>query len=119
MTDLLKAGSDWLQAQRKAGLATQVDYEHDGQVCQVAATKGKSNYEGVNADGSQLGDTTVDFLVTAADLPFAPEPSDLVREMDGTEYRVVAAGGDVNGWRWSDDYRRTYRIHTRQVTDDE
>jgi len=119
MSDLLKTGSDWLQAQRRLHLATQIDYEHDGQVYQVVATKGKSNYEVVNADGSQLGDTTVDFLVTAADLPFAPEPSDLIREADGIEYRVVPAGSDVNGWRWSDDHRVTYRIHTRQVTDDE
>jgi len=60
----------------------------------------------------------VDFLISVADFcRDAPAIGDLIHT--GTEnYEVMPVGEDVKGWRWSDPYCRTFRIHTRQIEDD-
>ena len=45
----------------------------------------------------------------------------MIRETDGGktyEYEVMAPGNDPC-WRWSDDYRRTLRIHTKLIGTEE
>ena len=114
MADMLRNGFEWLEQMRAAHCSSPVNYEHNGNVLVVNATIGKTDYE-VATDGDiSVGSHVIDFLVTAADLGFTPEPGDRI-EADGVSYEVMAIGEDTKGWRSSDPTRRTYRIHTRQT----
>jgi len=114
MTDILRKGAEWLEQQRKSFCSSPVLYEHNGQSATVNATWGKTDYEIVGESGMTVGSHVIDFLITAADLDFEPEPGDEI-EADGVRYEVMPLGDDVRGWRWSDPFRKTYRIHTRQT----
>ena len=91
-----------------------VTYNQDGDAKTVYATWGKKDYEIVSESGLTIGSHVIDFLITAADLGFEPEPGDMITA-DGVRYEVMPLGEDINGWRWSDPYCHTYRIHTRHV----
>jgi hypothetical protein len=66
--------------------------------------------------------TDRDFLIHAADLilagePTLPERGDLIRETQGGRtfvYEVMAPGKEPP-WRWSDVFRKVLRIHTKQI----
>lgn len=60
--------------------------------------------------------TDRDFLILAADLILnglarLPEEGDQIHETHGTSILIF----EVMGWRYSDPYRRTYRIETKHV----
>ncbi|MCC5830146.1 MAG: hypothetical protein JJU36_11925 [Phycisphaeraceae bacterium] len=118
MPDLLRQGAAWLEQMRTAHCSSPVQYRHGGDVHPVQATFGRTRYE--IADEASGGGLTVgahvwDFLILADALPgVEPEPGDLI-VANGQKYEVMALGEDVRGWRWSDPYRTTYRIHTRDI----
>jgi len=114
MTDLLRQGAQWLEQMRREHCSSPVNYEHDGSIYAVNATVGKTDYDVATDSGLSIGAHVVDFIITAADLPFEPEVGDRI-ELDGLWHEVMALGDDIRGWRWSDPYRATYRIHTRHV----
>ena len=91
-----------------------VSYEHGGSIYAVTATVGKTDYDVATESGLSIGAHVTDFIIAAADLPFEPEIGDRI-ELDGTWHEVMALGDDIKGWRWSDPYRKAYRIHTRQT----
>ena len=114
MTDLLRQGSEWLEQMRTEHCSSPVYYEHDGQITSVNATCGRTDYEIATESGLKIGSHVWDFLILAEALDFEPEPGDVI-EADNRRYEVMALGDDVRGWRWSDPYRKTYRIHTKEV----
>jgi hypothetical protein len=82
---------------------------------QLNATYGKTNYEVVDESGFTTGGHVWDFLILAVDLfGIEPRPGDVI-VVDGRQFEVLALGQDFRGWRWSDPYRQTYRIHTKHV----
>jgi hypothetical protein len=115
--DLLRQGSHWLEQQRTAHCSSQVTYRRDATELIVAATFGHTRYEVADESGLTVGAQVADFLIAAEDLgpTFSePQPGDVI-VADGQQYEVMALGQDLRGWRWSDPYRQTYRIHGRQI----
>ncbi len=112
MTDLLKDGSAWLEQQREAHCSSQVSYFRGAGETVLNATFGRTEFE----EEVEAGQTTIshvwDFLILAADLGADPALGDRI-VTGGMQYEVMPFGSDREGWRWSDPFRTTYRIHTR------
>jgi hypothetical protein len=103
-------------------MARPVTYCRGEQSVEVQATLGRTVFEIADAYGVVEQSESRDFLIPAADLVLGgavtlPERGDRVREtQDGKTlvYEVMAPGKEPH-YRFSDVYRRTLRIHTRQV----
>jgi glycerophosphoryl diester phosphodiesterase len=75
-----------------------------------------------NGSGAVVQWESRDFLIAAVDLVLAgeivePLPGDQIKEAAGGKVLVyvVMGPGKEPCWRWSDPYRRTLRVHTKQV----
>ena len=112
MTDLLKEGSAWLEQERTAHCSGQVSYFVGTTENVVNATFGRTEFEMTDDAGQLVVSHVRDFLILAADLGADPELGDKIVTGD-MQYEVMPFGPDRNGWRWSDQFRQTYRIHTR------
>ena len=123
MPDLLQTGLEWLSDQLKEHASREVVYERGAEQVAVQATLGRTllklddGYGGVRMEW-----TDRDFLVQAADLVLAgnavlPQRGDKVRDTVGSQVFVfeVLAPGKEPPWRWSDPFRKTLRIHTKQI----
>ena len=123
MADLLEQASDWLDGQRVAHLSKPVTYRRGDYSLEVAATVGRTVFEIDDGYGAIERFESRDFLIAAAELavngaPFEPQTGDLIAETVGQQtlvYEVLAPGKEPC-WRYSDPYRKTLRIHTKQVT---
>lgn len=121
-TDLLKTGSDWLGAQRKAHASGAVRYVRGGEHLDVQATVGRTVFEVDTGDGVVERWEARDYLIAAAALVLGgeavtPEVGDQVRETQGDKvyvYEVLAPGAEPC-WRYSDPWRATLRVHTKLV----
>jgi len=116
VADLLRQGAAWLEQMRTAHCSSPVEYRHGDEAHEVQATFGRTSYEVADETGGGLtvGAHVWDFLILADALGTEPEPGDLI-VADGHRFEVMALGEDFRGWRWSDPYRTTYRIHTREI----
>jgi len=123
MPDLLQFGSDWLTDKLKEHASRPVVYLRGGAEVAVRATVGRTllklddGYGGVRMEW-----TDRDFLIHAADLVLGPaavlpERGDTIREAVGSATVVfeVMAPGKEPAWRWSDDFFKVLRIHTKRV----
>lgn len=122
MPNLLQKASDWLEDQRTRHATTTVEYVRGGQSTEIAATVGKTTFEVDDGYGVLTRFESRDFLVLAAELmlggqPVVPERGDRIRETQGTTVYIyeVTAPGKEPCWRYSDSFRKTFRIHTKQV----
>ena len=114
MTNLLKSGSAWLEQKRTDFCSSRVTYFVGAEEKLVDATFGRTEFE-FSADGEQTVVSHVwDFLILTVDLVVAPAPGHFI-VTGGLKYEVMPFGPDRNGWRWSDPFRQTYRVHTRCV----
>jgi hypothetical protein len=119
MSDLLRDGLTWLEQQRTAHCSSQVTYRREATELLVNATFGRTEYEVADeysGGGATIRAHVVDFLILAEELsPTFGEPKagDQI-VADGRIYEVMALSGQGH-WRWSDPYRTTYRIHTKDV----
>lgn len=119
MADLLEQASQWLDDQRRLFLSRLVTYSRGGVVQEVLATVGKTEFEVADDYGIVQQWQSRDFLVSAEDMVAfgLPERGDRITDtVDGRSfvYEVLAPAGRTP-WRWSDGYRRTLRIHTKEV----
>ena len=112
MGNLLDVGSAWLEQMRVAHCSSQVVYRRGATDTTVNATYGATKYEEVDAGGVSVESRVWDFLI-AADEINEPRAGDQIIA-DGQKYELLPVGSD-GVWRWSDPFRRTYRIHTRQI----
>ena len=114
MTDLLKQGSDWLESMRNSHCTSQVVYRRGVFSETINATFGQTSYEIEDAYGIRTGAFVVDFLILADALSFdEPEMGDHII-VDSVVYEVMELPGQGH-WRWSDPYRTTMRIHTKEI----
>jgi len=113
MGNLLRAGSAWLEQMRVAHCSSQVVYRRGDTDTAVNATYGETRYEQLDVQGFPIESRAWDFLVAASELGFEPQAGDQIIA-DGQVYELLPVGGD-GVWRWSDPFRQTYRIHTRQI----
>jgi len=112
--DLLRQGSQWLEQQRTAHCSSQVTYRRDQDSHEFDATFGRTEYEVEDDYGLRVGAQVTDFLILAEAFPFdEPQAGDQI-VADGAVYEVMNLAGQGH-WRWSDPYRTTMRIHTKEV----
>lgn len=111
--DLLRKASDWLEAQRTTHCTTPVQYRRAGNTRSVPATFGRTAAEVADESGLVVRSFTFDFLILAEDLGFEPRAGDVIVALD-RRYEVLNLGSE-GCWRYSDAYRTTYRIHTKET----
>ena len=122
MADLLQRASAWLEDQRTKYLTQSVVYQRGADTTPVPATVGETVFQIDDGAGAVLRIESRDYLIRAVDLVLGgnailPKRGDRIRETSGTQVIVyeVVGPGDEPCWRWSDAYRQTLRIHTKQV----
>ena len=113
MADLLRQGSQWLEQMRAAHCSSSVEYRRPPDTYTVSATFGRTGFEVADESGLTINAHVWDFLILADELGFDPEPGDVIAA-NGRKYEVMNLGGE-GCWRWSDPYRQTYRIHTKDI----
>ena len=116
MGDLLRQGGRWLEQQHRAHCSSQVTYRRDATELLVNATFGRTEYEVEDEYGLRVGAQVTDFLILAEELsPTFDEPETGDRIVaDGRAHEVMPLAGQGH-WRWSDPYRTTMRIHTKDM----
>ena len=122
MADLLEQGSAWLDQQRLGHISQSVLYCRGVESVTVQATIGRTVFEVDDGTGILERIESRDFLILAADLVLAggvkmPQRGDRIKETSGDKvyvYEVLAPGKEPH-YRFSDPYRKTLRIHTKQV----
>ena len=117
MADMLQDGLTWLGSQRVAHMSSEVEYRRDPDSLTVNATFGKTDVEIADDFGLTINSQVWDFLIAADELGPQPEAGDVIAA-GGRKYEVMNLGGE-GCWRWSDPYRRTYRIHTKDIGPDQ
>ena len=122
MTNLLEKSSDWLEQQRTRHAASTVKYVCGGRSAEVSASIGRTTFEVDDGYGVLVRHESRDFLLLVADLalggqPVLPERGDRILETQGNQIFVyeVTAPGKEPCWRYSDAFRKTLRIHTKQI----
>ena len=125
--DLLAQGAAWLAGQRAASMASWVTYTRPGAPdlsVDLAATPDATTFEIDDGYGAVERIVARDYLITATDLVLSgmvvlPQPGDQIAEMTPGGLLVYEAMyvGKEPCWCWSDPYRNTIRVHTKQVTD--
>ena len=124
--DMLKDGSDWLEEKRKQYASRPVTYHRGLFQVEVQATVGKTVFEVDDGSGILEKVESRDFLILAEDLVLntvrtLPQRGDRIRETDGDTvyvYEVLAPGKEPH-YRFSDPYRKTLRVHTKQIDTEE
>ena len=113
MGDLLRQGMTWLAQQLNQHCASPVEYRRGDDLFFMNATFGRTDIELADESGLTITGHVWDFLILTDDLGFDPEASDVIAA-DGRKYEVMNLGGD-GPWRFSDPYRTTLRIHTKDI----
>jgi hypothetical protein len=122
MADMLREASMWLEEKRHEHLTGPVTYVRGEASVELLATIGRTIFEQRDDYGVLEKVESRDFLVRAEDLVIGgdrtlPERGDRVRETQEGHvyvYEVMAPGKEPH-YRFSDPYRKTLRIHTKQV----
>jgi hypothetical protein len=98
---------------RTAHCSSRVEYRRTPDAVTVNATFGKTNVELADESGLAVWSHVWDFLIMADDIGWEPEAGDVI-VVNGRKYEVMNLSGE-GCWRWSDPYRTTYRIHTKDI----
>ncbi len=122
MADLLETASNWLEAKRTQHLSRTVTYQRGVDTVDVLASIGRTTFELDDGYGVLQKFESRDFLILADDLVLngstvLPQRGDRIQETQaGTTYTYeVLAPGKEPVFRFSDAYRKTLRIHTKQI----
>ncbi len=120
--DLLEQCSRWLNSQRHTHLTREISYRRGVQAVTLRATVGRTEFELGDGLGTVIETQVRDYLIRVEDLVLSgqqtlPERGDRIEEAQDqlTFIYEVLPLGDEPAWRYSDLYRQTFRIHTRQV----
>jgi hypothetical protein len=125
MTDLMQQAAEWLGRQQVKHLARLVQYRRGDTRLDLLATVGRTVFEVETGTGVLERIESRDFLIATVDLVFdgqmgVPQPGDQILETRGARtlvYEVMAPGKEP-AWRYSDPYRVTLRVHTKQIEGD-
>jgi len=122
MPDILESGIGWLESQRDKHRTKPVTFCRGAESIEVQATVAKWTFEIDDGMGILEKIESRDFLILISHLVLAgqaiePQRGDRIKETSGNKVYVyeVLAPGKEDCWIFSDDYRNTYRIHTKQV----
>jgi len=124
MADLIQSGLASLSTWRKAHAAQTVTYRRGAETVDVTATYGPVTWRFDNEFGITVRAEVFDFMISVADLVLngsAVEPArhDEIDVVAGgaTRTYVVGSPNEEPAWRFTDGYRRTFRIHTNLVNE--
>jgi hypothetical protein len=124
MADILETGMTWLRDQLKTHRAKSVTYKRGAQSVVVSATIGRTLVDTEDDNGLTIRAQVRDYLIQAADLVLAGQPvlplrGDQIIEVDGATtytHEVLPLGPAEEMYRWSDEYHKLLRIHTKQIS---
>ena len=122
MADLLETASNWLEDQRTLYRSRTVTYQRGADTVDVPASIGRTTFEVDDGYGVVQKWESRDFLILAGDLILAgvqtlPQRGDRILETQASTtytYEVLAPGKEPP-FRFSDAFRKTFRIHTKQI----
>ena len=119
MPDLLEQSQEWLTSMNRIYRSRQVIYARGAQTKEVPALVGKTVFKVDKGYGLFERVEARDYLIEVADLTEfgEPERGDRVKDTlnDKVElFEVMAPGGEPH-FRYSDPYRKAFRIHTKHV----
>ena len=122
MTDILEQSSAWLEGQRHTFRTREVIYRRGGESVAIRATVGRTQFTREDPHGVVLETEARDYLIRADDLVLdgdrsMPERGDQIEDQ-GFTYEVLPLGSEPP-WRYSDPYRQTLRVHTKQIDQEE
>lgn len=121
--DLLDKGSKWLEKTRRRYAAQTVVYRRASSSTTLRASPARTVFEVDTSDGLRTNLRINDYLINVTDLvldgiPTEPAPGDQIIDGDlsrGEIFEVMSPSESEPAWRYSDNYRRVYRIHTKYV----
>jgi len=115
MANRIAAAVTWLARKQQAGLSVTATYRRGGTALSgIAITDGTSGRQIDQLTGI-LTWNDKDWLIPASVLTLGePLRGDKI-EVGGEVYEVLAADGE-DCWRWSDNHKKIYRIHTKRYT---
>ncbi len=124
MVNLLKKTALWVAAQTKAHTAESVVYWRGAAFVTLSASVGQTEQDVQDTDGFTIANTSIDWLITAADLVLdgetvLPEIGDLIKhtyESKTFTYKVLTIDGGERHWRHTEQITKTMlRVHTKLV----
>jgi len=122
LADLLEQGMTFLDEKRHEYMTRTVVYERDASSVEVQATLGETTFEQADDFGIVQKIESRDFIVRTGDLvlddqPALPKSGDRIRDTDGEQVFIyeVSAPGSEPPFRYSDPYRKAFRIHTKHI----
>jgi len=119
MPDLLEQSQEWLTSMNRIYRSRQVIYARGAQEKEVPALVGKTVFKVDKGYGLFERVEARDYLVEVVDLAEfgEPERGDGVKDtLNGKVeiFEVMAPGGEPH-FRYSDPYRKVFRVHTKHV----
>lgn len=124
MADRLANAMAWLARKRQEADGAEVTYRRGAQSVTLTAIRGQSLLRISDRFGnSRVERTQSDFLVLASDLELGgtattPQRGDTIEDTingKALTYKVLPPGEGEPCWRWSDEARTGYRIHTKLI----
>lgn len=122
MVDVLREASEWLEGERDKFLSEPVVYRRGADTVTLNATRGRTIFEIDDGFGSVERWESRDFLISTKDLKIngvevLPERGDKIEDQEETRlyiFELMAPPGEPF-FRYSDLWRDTLRIHTKQT----
>ncbi len=124
MPDLVQKGAVWLEGKRLAHRSVSVTVRRGGLSFTALATKGTFQSISETLTGVIVNERAEDYMIAVADYDFGDGPEDpkvgdyIHDSSSGKEIRMEVLPVAVeDAKRYSDNYRITWRIHTKETGD--
>lgn len=109
----------WMANSLKAVSGEMVTYSRGGEYVSLTVIPGQYEADRESSEGLTTEDQVFDFLIVADELKLSgeavePESGDCI-ELSGKTYIVFSPGGTEPSWRHTDQTRKIYRVHTREI----
>ena len=123
---MLEQAAGWLDGQRVAHMSRTVSYVRGAESVELAATLGSTTYEVTDDAGATVQAKATDFIISADALVLGgetvkPEPGDRINVPAGEKvlvFEVMDLGG-AGHYRLADPYGKAWRIHAKQVDEED
>jgi hypothetical protein len=113
--DMMEEGAIFINAQLLSHASQTVTCTQGGSSVELSATIGRTEEEIDDLDGVHQSYRSRDWLIPVASLPWVPAKGMQIEEASGATWEAVSPP-QGKCWRYSDGYRKRYRIYTRQIT---
>jgi hypothetical protein len=121
MANILQDGAAWLSGQLQDHAAIAIVYSRGSATVAINATVGRTEFAVTDGTGMELRYESRDYLFPAASLILSgaaalPTEGDRITEtVGGAVYDVLAPSGS-QVYRYVDEFRLSFRVHTKAAT---